>query len=786
MTFCHRFQRNITLHLICHLLLLVSLFTSRLLRAQSTPEAPSATVATQDDGELVTITAVQQEKAGDLYKLHGNVEIDFRDFKLQADEIVYDAKTGDVTATGHLVLDGGPHDEHLSATSGQYNIRTQQGEFHDVIGTAGIRFRGKNVQLTTDQPFVFSGVRVEKTGKSHYVVYDGKVTSCQLPDPKWTFNAGRVEIDLAGSSRIYNSTFRVRDIPVFYFPYASHTFGKLGRQTGFLIPSAGVSSRKGTILGESIYWAINRSMDATLGAEYYSSRGWAQHGEFRAKPSEASFINATYFGVLDRGFGPTKIDQGGEDMKISAAGEMPHGIRAVVSAEYLSSYLFRQAFTETFSQAVNSEVKSLGFLTKSYKGFFFNGVADRYQNFQSTNDGDVITIVRAPGIEINSVDHKIGSSPLYWSFNGTAQGMERSEPGFKTDGLVGRFDVQPRLSLPLFFRGWTLRPEVALRNTYYTKQLAPTRTLPAENDLNRRAIDASAELRPPTLGRIFQKPVFGRTLKHTIEPHFIYRIVNGVSQFKNVLRFDERDILSDTSEFEYGLTQRLFLKNPHSKPCESAPEKICDNGPHEFLSWEVAQRYYFDTDFGHAVVTGQRNVLTSTVDFTGIAFLTEPRNYSPVVSRLRVRATGSTDASWQLDYDTKKGQINASTVFVNYRHSDYFLGGSYAFLRTPGEVNVTTPVPSPIQFNQFRVMTGFGSPTRRGLNSAAALGFDANQNFLQYASFQNSYNWDCCGISVEYRRFALGSVRNENQFRFAFTLANIGTFGNLRRQERLF
>jgi LPS-assembly protein len=39
---------------------------------------------------------------------------------------------------------------------------------------------------------------------------------------------------------------------------------------------------------------------------------------------------------------------------------------------------------------------------------------------------------------------------------------------------------------------------------------------------------------------------------------------------------------------------------------------------------------------------------------------------------------------------------------------------------------------------------------------------------------------------MEYRRFALGTVRNENQFRFAFTLANVGTFGNLRRQDKLF
>ena len=33
--------------------------------------------------------------------------------------------------------------------------------------------------------------------------------------------------------------------------------------------------------------------------------------------------------------------------------------------------------------------------------------------------------------------------------------------------------------------------------------------------------------------------------------------------------------------------------------------------------------------------------------------------------------------------------------------------------------------------------------------------------------------------------FALGN-RNENQFRVAFAVANIGSFGTLRRQERIF
>jgi LPS-assembly protein len=80
---------------------------------------------------------------------------------------------------------------------------------------------------------------------------------------------------------------------------------------------------------------------------------------------------------------------------------------------------------------------------------------------------------------------------------------------------------------------------------------------------------------------------------------------------------------------------------------------------------------------------------------------------------------------------------------------------------------------------------GYGHPNKRGLSAAANFGFDDNFDFVQYGTIQTSYNWSCIGVSAEYRRFAL-AVRNENQFRFSLSLANIGTFGTLRRQERLF
>ena len=96
----------------------------------------------------------------------------------------------------------------------------------------------------------------------------------------------------------------------------------------------------------------------------------------------------TYFGVIDRGLGPTHVDQGGEDVKIQAEQYFPQNVRAVANVEYLSSYLFRVAFAENFQTAVNSEVKSDVFASRNDNGYSLGVLAQRYQNFQSTNNGD--------------------------------------------------------------------------------------------------------------------------------------------------------------------------------------------------------------------------------------------------------------------------------------------------------------------------------------------------------------------------------------------------------------
>jgi hypothetical protein len=111
------------------------------------------------------------------------------------------------------------------------------------------------------------------------------------------------------------------------------------------------------------------------------------------------------------------------------------------------------------------------------------------------------------------VDRKFFGSPIYWSYDVDAGGLRRSQPGFVTPGVVGRADVDPDVSLPIFYKGWTFRPDVQLRNTVYSQQESTAQgiTITHHNVLNRRTIATSVDLRPPVLSKIFDGTIAGAT-----------------------------------------------------------------------------------------------------------------------------------------------------------------------------------------------------------------------------------------------------------------------------------
>jgi LPS-assembly protein len=148
-----------------------------------------------------------------------------------------------------------------------------------------------------------------------------------------------------------------------------------------------------------------------------------------------------------------------------------------------------------------------------------------------------------------------------------------------------------------------------------------------------------------------------------------------------------------------------------------------------------------------------------------------------VVSALRLNPTHILGVEWRSDYDPLRGQITSSGIVADARLSHYFLSLGHNYVHS---VPLLTP-----SANQFRGTFGIGNDNRRGWNAAFNAVYDFRVSILQFATTQITYNTDCCGFSVQYRRFSIGT-RNENQFRLSFAVANFGSFGSLKRQDRLF
>jgi len=92
-----------------------------------------------------------------------------------------------------------------------------------------------------------------------------------------------VDVEVGGNAKIYRTAFDLHGIPILWFPYATLPVEKESRQSGFLLPTAGHSSTNGYMVGDAYYWAINRMLDATVGAEFFSLRGGSQRGEASAR-----------------------------------------------------------------------------------------------------------------------------------------------------------------------------------------------------------------------------------------------------------------------------------------------------------------------------------------------------------------------------------------------------------------------------------------------------------------------------------------------------------------------
>jgi LPS-assembly protein len=719
-------------------------------------------------GGIAEITASgPQRKEGDLYIADKDVDIHYLGMHLQADHVEYNTETSQAVARGHIVYEF--QNEHLEADEAQLDVGSNKGKFLNVRGSIRLERHPNPLLLISANPLYFEAKEVDRISEDVYVVHHGWFTICDPRSPTWQFFAPEAKVTLEKSVALVNSNFRVYKVPLFWTPYATAPAGEHIRQSGFMLPILGNSNSKGFTIGDAFYWAPKTWLDTTVGFEYFSSRGPGQRASLRARPFENTSIQYSYFGVEDRGVpGITPAEkQGGYEQQLEVQSLWNHGWRFVTDLNQLSSLTFRLAFAGTYGEAINSEIRSSVFLTNNFRGFSFNVDSLNDRSFLQLIPANSVLLRSAPEASFSSVEQAPWRNlPIYFSFSSFAGAVHRDDAFISTPSFVTRTELAPKITIPIHFGDWLgVTTSATFRTTYYGDSFDASGNVSGQS-ITRNTGELEVDLRPPTLERYFERPGTRHRYKHTIEPVITYRYVTGVNNFADFIRFDSNATLTNTSEVEYGINQHFYVKQG-------------DDQPVDFLSWKLVQKHYFDPTFGGALVPNQRNVFQALDSLTPFAFASTPRNWSPIVSDIKLTPGGKYDAESLIEYDPQLKKVTTIGTLLKVKpYSEFY--ATVADFHLQGDPIVQPPS------HQIRGIVGYGDLVRKGFNVSAGLSYDILTDTLLNQFVQVSYNGGCCGLSLEYGRFNLATVRSENQFRVGLILANIGTFGNLRRQERIF
>lgn len=739
-------------------------------------------------GETLYRSDESQERVGSLVILRGNAEVENTASILKADEIRYDQDSGLAEARGNVHYIDFERGDEIFADRADYDMKNEMGTFYTVSGSTPGHVISRPGLLTTTDPSRFKGEWAERI-KDRYVLYQGTLTNCPPGTSWWTLTAPRMIIIPDDHALAYKAILRLKGVPLFYSPALYKSLQKQARRSGFLTPNLGNSSTRGQMLGVGYFWAINRSYQVTYIPQYYTTRGFAHTVDFSAKPTQNSSFDAYIYAVNDRGLPQgdgTRLKQGGYLASFSGQVDaLPFGWYARGVVNVLSDFTFRQAFTESFNEAVFSEVTSALYAAKDWDSYDVSVAYEQQENFRSANAGDKITIRHLPEVAMHERDTQVldGPIPIWFSFGANAGLVRRDQPLFQTKQEVERLNIEPRIETAFDFANIHFVPSFSLRETSYGESLANQNVVAQSYLRSSREFDLDIIL--PSFYRIYKAPKWmGSKFKHSIEPRLQFRNISGVNDFNRVILFDEGDLVANTTQVSATIVNRIWTKTPSGEI-------------RDWLNWEIGQEKYFDPSFGGAVVAGARNIVESTSEFGAYSFLERPRGWSPITSMLRVQPLPTFGFEWRADYDPTRRLLVDSSFTADARIDDIFLSvghlqvgclplrpmSTYASNPCIGQPTPDMVLSAPS--DQFRAMVGFGNSNKRGWSSAFLAIYDYRTRTLQFGNAQITYNADCCAFSVQLRRLAFGA-RNENQYRFSFDIANFGSVGTLRKQDRLF
>ncbi len=532
----------------------------------------AATIGTA--GGDVTILADRLEVIGpdDLMIATGNVEITRGAQRLLADRVELNRATGDAVAEGRAIFYDG--ESRLVGERIEYNFKTGTGVVHEGSAHAAPYYR-------------IDGQRMERLGENRYRVRRGLFTTCADDPPAWSFRFGTADADLDAFLWGTNASFWVKNAPLLpFFPFFAAAIRR-ERQTGFLFPRFGVSTRKGTFAEIPFFWAISDSQDATITLDAYSERGFGADVAYRyvLSRTHAGSLSGFYLYESER----SESDRQGFDehrgwWRLQDSWDLGSGAAFRADINGVSDdFVFRE-YTDRLHDRSLQRAESNIFLTKNWPAWSLVGNLFWYQDLTQRRP---VELNRLPELRLEGMRQPVPGLP------GVLYEMESSAVHFvRAVGAEGtRLDLHPRLSRPTPLLGvLTISPFVGGRLTGYDKTATGTRTTSnggltvqeTEDEAQARTLwEVGADLESRA-SRVWELGGGGRieALQHIIEPRLNYTRLDGtdVLRFRRdgttttnrLPQFDALDAITESSRFTYSLTNRLRARSVAPPGTEAA------------------------------------------------------------------------------------------------------------------------------------------------------------------------------------------------------------------------
>src|SRR5687767_2331836 len=253
-----------------------------------------------------------------IFLYEGNVDARIGTYRLQADQ------------------------QRITGSRAEWNYRTKTGYFVNSTGFTNQTQDGTRIYFTAD--------RVEKISLDTIVAINVQITACDEDVPKWSFHASKATIKTGDRVRVVSPKLQLKNVPVFYLPYASVSIKPRDRASGFLTPTIGGSGARGFRLSTAYYQTLGRSADFTFRSDVYTQRGLGFGADLRTRANSRSYLNAGFYAVKDRIFrqeaSAANPDQGGSSLYVDAIHYFKNGFIAAADVNVTSNLAFRQVFSD--------------------------------------------------------------------------------------------------------------------------------------------------------------------------------------------------------------------------------------------------------------------------------------------------------------------------------------------------------------------------------------------------------------------------------------------------------